>query len=130
MDLSDLIARVEKAEGPDRELDRDLADAFGLSQGKLEHPERYSSSIDAAVSLAELVLPGWGWRVATCSVSDDAWLFPDFNCPIHGNRLRAELGEAIDWIGLTDIDRRPSGQPALAIVAAILRTLQAQREAG
>lgn len=36
-------------------------------------------------------LPGWLWRVMSCSVSDDARVTPDFNDPVHGERLRAEF---------------------------------------
>lgn len=88
--LSSLIARLEKAEGPDRELDCQIAFATGHFDTKLrfglegswiergskrddewvdvhvrnkgtliysEHYPAYTSSIDAAVSLAERVLP-------------------------------------------------------------------------
>ncbi|WP_421591151.1 hypothetical protein [Shinella sp. M27] len=84
-DLSALIEKLEKAEGPDRELDEAiwLAVIPGASRKNLlaDHPDEkplweyhdvernlcfrggiipsYTSSIDAAVSLAERVLPGW-----------------------------------------------------------------------
>lgn len=73
--LSSLIARLEKAEGQSRELDARICWALGLepwagteeillphfsagSRIDRETPA-FTSSIDAAVSLAERVLPGW-----------------------------------------------------------------------
>ncbi|MGO7273923.1 hypothetical protein ACCT18_01295 [Rhizobium ruizarguesonis] len=84
---------------------------------------REAASIDAAVAFAQRVLPGWSWRVATCCVSDDAWIFPDFNDPVHGTRLLATLSSDIDWAELTDIDLRPAGRPALALCMAVQRAL-------
>jgi hypothetical protein len=82
-------------------------------------------SIDDAVAMVEHCLPGWGWRVAACSVSDDAWLFPDFNCPKHGARLRQELIEDVDWVELTDVDLRPPGHPGGALLQSLLKALGA-----
>ena len=68
--LSDLIARLEKAAGPDRELDRAIALAMGWTEsrasmhmlrspsGTQEFPYAYTRSIDAAMTL----------------VPDDQWL--------------------------------------------------------
>ncbi|MGX5719875.1 hypothetical protein [Shinella zoogloeoides] len=127
-DLSSLIARLEKAEGPDRELDRDIAltvDGFVYEKrGKDAKPwfyhstiggrrqlispynsERlpaYTSSIDAAVSLAERVLPGrsvmMGWRQSS---ETKPW---------------ARVGH---W---TDPDAT-GATPAIALVLATLRAL-------
>jgi hypothetical protein len=80
-------------------------------------------ALGAAKALHESVLPGWGWRVAICSVSDDAWVFPDFNCPVHGPRLRETLDEETDWVALTDQDIRPPGNPARAWLLAIFTAL-------
>lgn len=69
--------------------------------------------------------PWWAWKVGTCSVSDDAWFVPDFNSPEHGERLKRELsydtmaaGDTWD-VGI-DIDQRPAGRPALALLIAFL----------
>lgn len=75
-----------------------------------------TSSLDAAIAFTERMLPGWSWRVATCCVSDDAWVAPDFNCPKHGERLRRDFDEATDWVEITDVDIRPSGNPAIALL--------------
>jgi hypothetical protein len=80
----------------------------------------------AVIALIETVLPGWAWKIGTCSVSDDAWLVPDFNCPVHGERLRAEFDYPDNvpagsiWDSGVDIDRRPAGNTALALLEALL----------
>jgi hypothetical protein len=134
--ISDLIERLENAPGPDSELDKEIAAMFGavnkhgipVCTGYLGIG-LFTSSIDAAVSLCKHILPGWIWRVATCSVSDDAWVMPDFNCPIHGERLKRDLPEVwahldpLEFLG-TDIDLRPSGRPAIALCMAILTAVE------
>ncbi|HEU4986843.1 MAG TPA: hypothetical protein VFT89_07240 [Rhizobiaceae bacterium] len=92
-----------------------------------------TASLDAAVALVETALPGWTWRVATCSVSDDAWAIPDFNHPVHGERLLQDFGQVEGdpssyWQDITDVDLRPSGRPAIALVLATLRALRAKEE--
>ncbi|MFC3072401.1 hypothetical protein [Shinella pollutisoli] len=66
-DLSSLIARLEAAEGPSRKMDTEIAMALGIIPDrewwsidylKSDVIGRYTISIDAAVSLAERVLPG------------------------------------------------------------------------
>jgi hypothetical protein len=79
-DLSDLIARVEAASGPDRELDLAIAEAAGVKHGHtcddngIIHPcwgnvLRYSASLDAAVSL---VPGGMAWTVLAISGAEPA----------------------------------------------------------
>jgi len=85
-----------------------------------------AGSLDSAKALHEAVLPGWGWRVGSCFVSDDAAVFPDFYCPEHGERLRASLDQDREWFDDTDVDRRPPGNPARAWLLAILRALHAK----
>jgi hypothetical protein len=91
----------------------------------------YTASIDAALALVNKVLPGWCWRIGTCCVSDDAWLAPDWNSPVHGPRLRQELGEPVRGSVLDegiDVDRRPPGNVPLAIIEALLEALIAKRK--
>jgi hypothetical protein len=98
-----------------------------LEPGRDTHgmlPPNYTASIDAAVGLANRVLPGWAWRVATCCVSDDAWVFPDFNSPEHGSRLKAEFSQERDWADETDVDLRPAGRPAIALCISVLKAKQ------
>lgn len=64
-DLSDLIERVRKAEGPDRELDRAIGSLAGASETTFPQYEpdgvmpRYTGSIDAITALIAAKLPGW-----------------------------------------------------------------------
>ena len=81
-DLTDLIARVEKLEGPDREVDALLADTFmeraevndvrrwgwvrwRFPGEKGAHKTNFTASLDAALALVERVLPGWGAEFST-----------------------------------------------------------------
>lgn len=115
-----LAERCAKAEGPDEDLSR----AIWLALGKSPLCRHYTASLDAITGLIARALPGWAWRVATCHVSDDAWLALDYGDPAHCDRLRAELGEPQKghWTddGI-DIDRRPPGNPALALCEAFCR---------
>lgn len=83
-----------------------------------------TTSLDAAVALCERVLPGWWWRVGTCCVSDDATVGPDYNSPVHGERLHREFPpKKLDdgneeWV--FDVDQRPPRSVALALVLAVL----------
>lgn len=83
----------------------------------------FAGSLSGAEQLHAKTLPGWGWRVGQCHLSDDAAVFPNFNCPVHGDRLHAQFDEATDWFGLTDVDQRPAGNPARAWLLSILRAL-------
>lgn len=116
-----LAEKCAKAEGPSIGLDLDIGLAAGVSVS-LALP--HTASLDAITGLIARALPGWAWRVATCHVSDDAWLALDYGDPAHCDRLRAELGEPQKghWTddGI-DIDRRPPGNPALALCDAFCR---------
>jgi hypothetical protein len=75
--LQELLERVEKATGEDRQLDGDIlkalihpnadmrhdGDAYWLPDVEMHGFETpyYTSSIDAALSLVEEKLPGWGY---------------------------------------------------------------------
>lgn len=88
----------------------------------------YRKDVNAAISLCEAMLPGWGWNIAACCVSDDAWVFPDFNSPTHGDRLSKSVPQLIhglEWAEYTDVDLRPAGNPARALLIAMLRALVA-----
>lgn len=131
--LRSLQKRIREATGPDRNLDWDIREAF--YPGRMGQAPLFTLDPDGlgpCVALLRSVLPGYAWKVGTCCVSDDAWVVPDFNCPVHGERLRAEYGE-IEWGSIwdtgIDIDRRPSGNVCLALLDAIISALIAQEEA-
>jgi hypothetical protein len=56
MTIPQLIERLEKAEGADTQINSDLATMWGVSPEGVTGPP-YTSSIDAALSLVERVLP-------------------------------------------------------------------------
>lgn len=57
--LEDLLARVEKATGPDDQIDCVIYRTFN----DLGNRPSYTSSIDAAVTLVERVIPGAALRI-------------------------------------------------------------------
>lgn len=65
-----LVDLLSKLDGPSGELDREICKHLGLLSGmtcEYNHwPLRVTSSVDAAIALAERVLPGWGWQVDKC----------------------------------------------------------------
>ena len=119
--LTDLLARVEAAQGPDRELDCAIfcataaspfqsyyPDCVLASQGgfaarlEIDDIEKFTASLDAAVALMERVLPGWSWTLRSNST-------------------------AVLWSPQSDAHDREMvarcATPALALLAAILRAL-------
>lgn len=126
-DLSALIARLEAAEVGNRELDCEIARAMGWGVHNARRnglwvvpfgeydtcdPEavfalgNYTTSLDAALALAERVLPGW--QIGMWTTKQNAV----------GSVLRAD-GGAFD---------ATSSTPALALVIAILRAKQGEGE--
>jgi hypothetical protein len=127
MELRELRERLEAAEGPDRELDLDLAITMGtmppewnpedddrgcyvdpgsvcLSPGVFEAPA-YTASLDSAVALVEKVLPGRDWSCVSVDSTYSAWLGP-------------EEEEGIIW----PQDNSPT--PALALCTALVKALE------
>jgi len=110
--LSDLLARVEAATGPDRELDDAIVELmFGKSMlvitedaGTVWRNHKapfYTASIDAALALAERVLP-----------DHEIEMFQLFHGNGWGVNFRAK-----------HIDTAYAPTPALALIAAILKAL-------
>ena len=115
-DLIALAERVERAEGPDRELDRAIKQAAGhdwdysadwdywdaLKNEKASKPvaKPYTASPDAAMTLAP---PPGKWSV-TAGHADD-WQAA----------IWFEDGRALDW--------RSAATPSLALTAAALRAI-------
>ena len=76
-----------------------------------------------AINLVEENLPGWWWKVGTCYLSDDAGIGPDYNDPKHRERLLREFPPEL-FDGKIDIDRRPAGDLAAALVDAYNEALE------
>lgn len=107
-DLSALIARLEAAEVGSRELDKAVCDALNWrrTDGVWTFPAPVSQSLDAALALAERVLPGW--RVF--GISDER----DFQV---SRGWGAGVGEKTG----PGIQHAKAPTPALALVIAILK---------
>lgn len=103
-----------------------MTDTF-LFDGKPGEP---IIDLQLAANMVKENLPGWCWNVGTCCVSDDAWVAPDFNDPVHGPRLHAELDPvAFDgpFDSGFDVDRRPPGNVGQALLDAVGLALDALR---
>jgi hypothetical protein len=125
MDADQLICHLEQSKGSP-ELDAAMQAFLEPQIAENGWPaSQCTTNLVEAISMVKRVYPGWSWRVAECSVSDDAWLMPDFNCPEHGARLRSQLCEATDWAGITDVDLRPSGRNAVALCISMLKAWKA-----
>ena len=129
VDWDDLAERCAKATGPDSGLDVDITravwDLVDCQFGNITH------SKDDISYYIERVLPGWAYKMGTCCVSDDAWLCPDLNDSVHGPRLMQQFGpveKGSIWDEGFDIDRRPSGNMALAMCEAFCRAMAAVAE--
>lgn len=131
--LADVISRLEKAEGPDRQLDADIYKALGhevkrrqrniqrLSTYGFCYPEpgawlpvpRLTGSIDAAVALAEKVLNVYTLEleIRRSGARADVTWFPPGNLvpPIYA------------------VSKSAGKTPALAICIAVLKALQEGR---
>lgn len=140
MTIEELIERLEKATGPDRELDVAIGYETSEEIGGLSGSFRqycsihdldfaavafdamsytsilrtglpcYTSSIDAAVSLAERVLPGWYWRVGRTSLFPNGWAFVSRLPPDHCDRK--------DEAACSD---GKAANPSIALCIAVLR---------
>lgn len=135
-DLAELLEMAVAAKRPSAALDFALHKRFPppwlprRGRNRRENVPQYTASIDAALSVVISVLPGWTWRLASCSVSDDAWVCPDFNDPTYGQSFQATFNAAYDGrdpaeviMEATDVARHPPGQPALTLIEAMLRGL-------
>lgn len=135
--LDDLIARLEKAEGPDRELDGDIAEFLGLP------PKGWSRSAeppDAEPPDAEPVWledPAWWARIWTpprLTASGDAaltlmlegWRFDLYWDPMDGGH--AVLCRTPDDGVTIPIEAR-APTPALALMTAILKARKMEDKA-
>jgi hypothetical protein len=69
MDLEELLRKVETARSGTAELDSAFVSVFPSA------PRKVTRSIDAAVRLIEIELPGWWWTCGYCMLSNDASLY-------------------------------------------------------
>lgn len=109
----DLVERVESGSGRDEETDFAvlcLVDRRAERSGPLPGDPRYTTSLDAVVSLIEQKLPGWGHCYAT------GW-DAEGNC---GGFVSPER-----TVDLTKATLGVSKSPARALLAATLRALSA-----
>jgi hypothetical protein len=126
--VAELLARVEAAMGPDRELDRDLAEwaypdlltrerrSVGGEAFSWMHPrygltrcEPYTASLDAALALVERCLPGRSWDLSF-TLGDQPYYMANLLWPAREFRAVART-------------------PALALLAALLRALSIHPDA-
>ena len=105
---ADIIARLEKADGPDRGIDGAIAMVLGL----MPNGDRYTASIDAAIALVERMLPlhsiqiDHECRKRTSIYKDDGF---------------AMCSKPSSWLSYADAPTAP-----LAILLALFRALDAQ----
>lgn len=138
-DLRGLIERCEKATGPDRGIDAALfalddpmlaisapwptwiaKQELGLDDFKAIYP--YTRSVDAALALVEKMRPGWSVQIyahpgaayVTLYQLGDLAHFPDGKIE---RRVTSPYFEA---------QRHDDGNVAMAVVAALLRSLDSQ----
>lgn len=124
---SDLIAKLEALDGPDREVDADIYIAFNIPMeraGRIDRlggcvgwwPKdapyesavdvpRYTASLDAAIALVERVLPGNHLRI---DIGDDG---------LHAANIFGDWG---------DSHANASSSPAIALLIALLRAKEAR----
>lgn len=122
---TDILTRLREAEGPDRELDRDIglaiggwryealgdlgemlfvpedATYYGDSPGAM-YPS-FTESIEASLALVERMLPGCAWEITTTGFK------PGASIVVHGPRT---------MFGAY------ANTPALALIAALFTALQ------
>ena len=111
-DLSALIARLEAAEVGSRELDWAVGAALFTGVRGCAAPNA-TTSLDAALVLAERVLEGWRWLVQQLGPNYEASL------TISNGAFLLTSDPEVYAIGKT---------PALALVIAILRAKQGEGE--
>lgn len=134
-----LIDRLSKLDGPDREVDAELEAVFvggrvhyndpANKEAVIERPidglwirgiypyrkiARYTASVDAAIALAERVLPGWKWRVGRTELFSNGWSYVHKYDP--SNCDRTDEAACADG---------KAANPAIALCIALLRAKEA-----
>lgn len=115
---NDLAERIERAEGPDRALDAEIALAVGLDIGRSKaHPQdnrlpAYTGSVDAAMSL----LDGVGILMQLSDIGADGLPLARVGCP--------GLADAPIFTGIASCimtNTSPVAGLAMALAAAAIR---------
>ncbi len=144
--LQALADRVAKAIGPSRELEGEIAKAFGelpssawwmdrnvygevcdqwvtggYGRYEFHEPPEFTGSVDAALSLVERVLPGW--TIASMSQQDDKTWF----CELRKGHLTSYSAVAMSETAYGK--HRPANLP-LAILSALLKAIAAPSTEG
>ena len=121
-DLRGLIERVEKATGPDRELDAQIYIwVHGLRANApvlWTQVAPYTNSLDAALALVEKMRPGYRWGVSSVAIKIGA--YPDGKTA-YGEGFRAHVTKNSPLRPMPSTADAPT--PALAIILALLRSL-------
>lgn len=107
--MRDLIGKLEKLDGPSREVDRIIhAVTTPPLRGELRfgYVPIYTASLDAAIALVERVLPGWSFML--------------------DNRLRPQA-KLLPPGQISSADERSTGETiAIALLIALLKAKEAQ----
>lgn len=126
--LTELREKVERAVGPDRELDLSIYALLdpaepSLALHKLNRLPAITASIDAALALVETKLPGWSHHIH-----------------LHPDEAHVDLYKLGDLVTQNDqlyrpvvmgpFDAGPLPTLPLAILSALLRALESQEQAG
>jgi hypothetical protein len=71
-----LLAKISRATGADRSLDRRIASELDTSTAK-DPVLDYTASVDQCIALVKRVLPGWRWRIGYGPVGIRVYAFVD-----------------------------------------------------
>lgn len=118
-DYSDLIERVGKAEGPDREIDAELWDRLvgSATWPNYANQPAFTGDLNAALSLVDRMLPGWDICISRVrDLEADAPPAPWVVSMGPPQTFQAAQGE-----------KAPTH--ALAVIAALLRALEEKGKA-
>lgn len=115
----EIIERLGKAAGPDREIDRLIANALLPWHGPDDcYPPHFAhpvtASLDAALALVERKIPGFGWTLdgTTADLPEG-----NFNIGLYGAR---------EWNGRPYLGGGSHKLLPLALCLALLRALEVQ----
>ncbi len=119
-----LITRLSKLDAPDREVDALIGKHLFPDEAKSFfdfNAPAYTASVDAAIALAERVLPGWGWELASNTSHIKNCLNPEYGNPV---------GKHPHWAAVANQSSRKfvdGATPAIALLIALLRAKEASK---